>query len=69
MRAKCSVRSTEREPVTVTNRSPRAAASNAGITSKPSMRASSACIGSTSHTTTAAPAPRARAAMPLPAQP
>ncbi len=33
IRSKCSRRSTPREPVTVTNRSPRAAASSAGITS------------------------------------
>ncbi len=33
IRSKCSARSTAREPVTVTNRSPRAAASSAGITS------------------------------------
>ena len=50
-------RSTSRPPVTVMKTSPRAAASSAGMTSKPSIRASSARIGSTSQTITDAPAP------------
>src|SRR5215211_5969876 len=58
-----------RDAVTVTKRAPRSAAARAGITAQPSMRASSARSGSTSHTITAAPAPRARWAMPLPAAP
>ena len=55
IRSKCSRRSTAREPVTVTNRSPRSAASSAGITSNASMRASSARSGSTSQTITVRP--------------
>src|SRR5436190_1927675 len=69
VRSKCSRRSTSRLPVTVTKTSPRTAASTAGRTSKPSIRASSARIGSTSHTITVAPAPRARSAIPRPVAP
>ena len=47
-------------PVTVMKMSPSRAASSAGITSKPSITASSACSGSTSHTITWAPRPFAR---------
>ena len=45
------------------------AAASALITSKPSIRASSARTGSTSQTITAAPAPFARCATPRPAEP
>ena len=69
MRAKCSVLRTSRLPVTVTKTSPRSAARSAGMTSKPSIRASSARIGSISHRITWAPAPRARIATPLPVNP
>ena len=69
MRSKCRAPRTPREPVTVTNTSPRSAATTAGMTSKPSIRASRARIGSTSQMITCAPAPRARSAMPLPVQP
>src|SRR3954467_12653092 len=48
------------------NTSPRSAASSAGITAKPSIRASSARSGSTSHTITEAPSPCARSATPHP---
>ena len=44
-------------PVTVMKTSPRSAASSAGMTAKPSMRASSARSGSTSQTITDAPKP------------
>ena len=62
-------RKTLRLPVAVTNRSPHAAASIAGMTWKPSMSASMAAIGSTSTIATWAPMPRMRDAMPLPTQP
>ena len=69
MRSKCSRARTSRPPVTVMKTSPRSAASSAGMTSQPSIRASSARIGSISQTITDAPAPRARSATPLPVQP
>ena len=56
-------------PVTVMKMSPRSAARSAVMTWKPSIRASSARIGSTSQTITLAPRPWARSAMPLPVQP
>ena len=61
--------STCMSPVTVTKMSPSRAASSAGITSKPSITASRAFSGSTSHTITWAPWPLARIATPLPHQP
>ena len=69
MTSKCSVRSTSGTPVTVMNTSPLRAASNAGITAKPSIRASRARSGSTSQTITEAPKPAARNATPRPVQP
>ena len=48
---------------------PAAAASKAGITAKPSIRASRARSGSTSQTITDAPNPAARNATPRPVQP
>ena len=60
---------TSLQPVTVTNTSPRGAASFMGITEKPSITASIALIGSTSVTMTLAPRPFARIATPLPHQP
>ena len=64
MAAKCSPRMTWTLPVKVTKQSPSGAASAIGMTSKPSIRASSAGSGSTSVTITWAPAPRARIAKP-----
>ena len=58
-----------RLPVTEMNTSPTFAASTPGITSKPSISASSARSGSTSQTITCAPWPLARIATPRPHQP
>jgi hypothetical protein len=69
MIVKCSSRSTLALPVAVMNSSPSFAASCIGSTRKPSMQASSAATGSTSHTVTCAPMPRARIAIPFPTQP
>jgi len=69
MAAKCVSVSTPRLPVTVTKMSPSAAACAIGSTRKPDIAASSARLGSTSVTTTEAPRPRARSAMPLPQLP
>ncbi len=60
---------TDLSPVAVTKMSPTSAASSIGITSKPSITASSARIGSTSVTITCAPMPFARIATPRPHQP
>ena len=56
-------------PVAVQKMSPISAARSIGSTSKPSMSASSARIGSTSVMITCAPIPRARIATPRPTQP
>nr|CAB57548.1 hypothetical protein [Saccharolobus solfataricus P2] len=56
-------------PVAVTNMSPTFEASAIGITSKPSITASRALIGSTSVTMTLAPIPLNLLAMPLPTHP
>ena len=58
-----------RLPVTEMKMSPTLAASTPGITSKPSISASSARSGSTSQTITWAPWPLARIATPRPHQP
>ena len=67
--SKCSRAITCLSPVAVQKMSPTSAASAIGITSKPSISASSARIGSTSVTITCAPMPRARMATPRPTQP
>jgi hypothetical protein len=69
IRSKCSLRTTFRFPVTVQKKSPTFAASIIGVTSKPSIIASSAGRGSTSVTTTRAPIPQARIARPRPHHP
>ena len=56
-------------PVAVMNKSPFSAASAIGMTSNPSINASSALTGFTSVTVTLDPIPRARSATPLPTQP
>ena len=56
-------------PVTVTKMSPIFAASDIGMTRKPSMAASIARTGLISVTTTFAPRPLARIATPFPHQP
>ncbi len=66
---KCSRRKTFTLPVAVTKISPHGAASVWVMTRKPSIRASSAGIGSTSTTATCAPIPFMRIAIPLPTQP
>ena len=60
---------TDLSPVAVTKMSPASAAAAIGITSKPSIAASSARSGSTSVTITCAPIPFARNATPRPHQP
>ena len=60
---------TSRLPVAVMKMSARGAASSIVTTSKPSIAACSAQIGSTSVTMTRAPAPRSEAAEPLPTSP
>ena len=57
------------QPVAEMMMSATLAASSMGMTSKPSIFASIALIGSTSVTMTFAPSPLARMAMPLPHQP
>ena len=66
---KCSLRMMPLLPVTVTKSWPILAASAMVMTSKPSITASSARVGSISVTITRAPAPRARRATPRPTQP
>ena len=66
---KCRSTITSLQPVAVTKMSPILAASSMDITRKFSMVASRALKGSTSVTTTLAPMPLARMAMPLPHQP
>ena len=60
---------TDLSPVAVQKMSPIAAAFSIDSTSKPSIAASSAGIGSTSVTITCAPSPLARIATPRPTQP
>ena len=67
--SRCSRAITCLSPVAVQKMSPILAASSIGITSKPSISASSARIGSTSVTITCAPRPLARIATPRPTQP
>ena len=67
--SKCSRAITFLSPVAVQNMSPIFAAAAIESTSKPSIVASSARIGSTSVTITCAPSPRARDATPRPTQP
>ena len=69
MTAKCGSSTTLSPPVVVMITSECGAASIIRITRKPSMRASSAFVASTSVTMTSAPRPRIRIATPLPTQP
>ena len=69
IRAMCSAVITPLSPVAVQKMSPISAAFAIGSTSKPSIAASSARIGSTSVTITCAPIPLARDATPRPTQP
>ncbi len=69
MRSMCSRAITCLSPVAVQKMSPISAAFAIESTSKPSITASSARIGSTSVTITWAPMPRAREATPRPTQP
>ena len=69
MTAKCSSARTLLLPVTVTKMSPILAASDIGITRKPSIAASIPRTGLISVTITFAPRPLARIATPLPHQP
>ena len=69
MVSKCSAVMMPLQPVTVMKRSPIFAASRMGMTSNPSITASSARTGSVSVTITFAPSPLARILTPLPHQP
>ena len=65
----CSAVTTSRQPVAVITMSARSITASSVVTSKPSMAACSAQIGSISVTTTRAPWPRSDSAQPLPTSP